>query len=145
MSLRHAKNPTLGIVLTLLFFPLALALFGQEASCESAPLRIGVLISYDQTLPWAQSFIRGLAEAQALSGQQIEFFIEYVDVRRFSSFFQGETFSKYLREKYGRVRQRGVNSGVLEVAIGQAALGGIWAGCASLGWVLSSAMASTCM
>ena len=29
--------------------------------------------------------------------------------------------------------------------IGQAALGGIWAGCASLGWVLSSAMASTCM
>lgn len=45
----------------------------------------------------------------------------------------------------GHVRQRGVNSGVLEVAIGQAALGGIWAGCASLGWVLSSAMASTCM
>ena len=45
----------------------------------------------------------------------------------------------------GRVRQRGVNFGVLEVAIGQAALGGIWAGCASLGWVLSSAMASTCM
>ena len=47
--------------------------------------------------------------------------------------------------KTGHVRQRGVNSGVLEVAIGQAALGGIWAGCASLGWVLSSAMASTCM
>ena len=45
----------------------------------------------------------------------------------------------------GHVRQRGVNSGVLEVAIGQAALGGIWAGCASLCWVLSSAMASTCM
>ncbi|WP_428566235.1 MAG: polymorphic toxin type 44 domain-containing protein [Solidesulfovibrio sp. DCME] len=45
----------------------------------------------------------------------------------------------------GHVRQRGVNSGVLEVALGQAALGGIWAGCASFGWVLSSAMASTCM
>jgi len=45
----------------------------------------------------------------------------------------------------GHVRQRGVNSGVFEVAIGQAALGGIWAGCASLGWGLSSAMASTCM
>ena len=45
----------------------------------------------------------------------------------------------------GHVRQRGVNSGVLEVAIGQAALGGIWAGRASLGCVLSSAMASTCM
>ncbi|WP_428564413.1 MAG: bifunctional DNA primase/polymerase [Solidesulfovibrio sp. DCME] len=47
--------------------------------------------------------------------------------------------------KKGHVRQRGVNSGVLEVALGQAALGGIWAGCASFGWVLSSAMASTCM
>ncbi|WP_428558933.1 MAG: IS3 family transposase [Solidesulfovibrio sp. DCME] len=47
--------------------------------------------------------------------------------------------------KIGHVRQRGVNSGVLEVALGQAALGGIWAGCASFGWVLSSAMASTCM
>jgi len=45
----------------------------------------------------------------------------------------------------GHVRQRGVNSGVFKVAIGQAALGGIWAGCASLGWGLSSAMASTCM
>ena len=48
-------------------------------------------------------------------------------------------------EIVGHVRQRGVNSGVLEVAIGQAALGGIWAGCASLSWGLSSAMASTCM
>lgn len=45
----------------------------------------------------------------------------------------------------GHVRQRGVNLGLFEVAIVQAALGGIWAGCASLSWVLSSAMASTCM
>ena len=45
----------------------------------------------------------------------------------------------------GHVRQRGVNCGVLEVALGQAALGGILAGCASLSWVLNSAMASTCM
>ena len=46
---------------------------------------------------------------------------------------------------WGHVRQRGVNSVGVEVAIGQAALGGICAGCASLGWGLSSAMASTCM
>ena len=56
-----------------------------------------------------------------------------------------EGFKEQLDNPAGHVRQRGVNSGVLEVAIGQAALGGIWAGCASLGWVLSSAMASTCM
>ena len=47
----------------------------------------------------------------------------------------------------GRVRQRGVNLGRSEVAIGQAALGGICAGSASgvgVG-VISSAMPSSCM
>ncbi len=98
-----ARNPIQGVALAL-FFTLAFVLLGHEAPCKPAPLRIGVLISYDQTLPWAQSFIRGLGKAQALSGRQIEFFIEYVDVRRFSSFFQGEAFSNYLREKYRDTR-----------------------------------------
>jgi len=103
MAVRHAKRPMRGVVLPLLV-TLAFVLAGRAAFCEPAPLRVGVLISYDQTLPWAQSFILGLSEAQAKSGQQIEFYIEYVDVRRFSSFLQGETFSNYLSEKYRDMR-----------------------------------------
>ena len=99
MALQHMKRPMQGIVLPLLF-TLAVVLTGRTAFCEPAPLRIGVLISFDQTLPWAQSFIHGLSEAQTKIGQHIEFYIEYVDVRRFPSFLQRETFGNYLNEKY---------------------------------------------
>ena len=44
-----------------------------------------------------------------------------------------------------RVRQRGGNWGVVEVAIGQAAMVAIWVGTASMVGGVSSAMASVCM
>ncbi len=44
-----------------------------------------------------------------------------------------------------RVRQRGGNCGVVEVAIGQAAMVAIWVGTASMVGGVSSAIASVCM
>ncbi len=84
---------------------------------------------------WAERIL-SLCQTCRLRGKRI--FPILVDAM--TAFFAGSC-----SETAGHVRQCGVNFGVLEVAIGQAALGGIWAGCASLGWGLSSAMASTCM
>jgi hypothetical protein len=50
-----------------------------------------------------------------------------------------------LAPKRDPVRQGGVDSSAFEVAIGQAAWGGICAGSGSVAGVTSSAMASTCM
>jgi hypothetical protein len=58
---------------------------------------------------------------------------------------QRRTLFRLVEARRGRARQRGVTSGLSEVAIGQAALGEIWASSASGVGAASSAMASTCM
>lgn len=82
----------------------ALALLPTRGVLAAAKsINIAVLLSYDQTLPWCQSFMAGLTAAKNANGDNIEYYIEHLDKRRFYEPGNQGRFCKYLKEKYADI------------------------------------------
>lgn len=75
---------------------------GAASAQESAkPLRVLVINSWDQNLPWSREFMAGFESAQEASGQPAQLYVEYLDSGRFSSGRDIEEFLSFLEAKYG--------------------------------------------
>ncbi|WP_136680532.1 GGDEF domain-containing protein [Neptunomonas sp. XY-337] len=90
-SLRHI------FALLILFFGVTLS---SVATAVETPRHILVLLAYRIDLPWSQAFISGLREAHKASGEEIEFYFEYIDDQRLSSRFTPAQLHRYLLDKY---------------------------------------------
>lgn len=64
------------------------------------PKSIVVLASFDQALPWTQSFIKGLADERKRLNEQIDFFFEFIDQRRLGEKVPEQMQADYLKAKY---------------------------------------------
>lgn len=66
----------------------------------TAPKSIVVLASFDQALPWTQSFITGLTAERKRLNEQIDFFFEFIDQRRLGENVPEQMQADYLKAKY---------------------------------------------
>ncbi len=64
------------------------------------PKNIVVLASFDQALPWTQSFIAGLTAERKRLNEQIDFFFEFIDQRRLGEKVPEQMQADYLKAKY---------------------------------------------
>ncbi len=64
------------------------------------PKNIVVLASFDQALPWTQSFITGLTAERKRLNEQIDFFFEFIDQRRLGENVPEQMQADYLKAKY---------------------------------------------
>jgi len=71
-----------------------------EAPVPAPPKSIVVLASFDQALPWTQSFIKGLTDERKRLNEQIDFFFEFIDQRRLGEKVPEQMQADYLKAKY---------------------------------------------
>ncbi len=82
---------------------LTLILLGMASSAsagQTGPRNILVLLSYHMSLPWTQSFLQGLQEAQIRYGDRLHLYVENMESIRLRESLSDEEWADYLRKKY---------------------------------------------
>ncbi|GFK95281.1 Response regulator PleD [Fundidesulfovibrio magnetotacticus] len=83
-----------------LLLALAMLLAGHGPAPAAETLRVAVLLSSGQTLPWSRELLAGLAEAQNRHGAGLELSIEPLDAARFSTPAQEKTLRDLLAARH---------------------------------------------
>lgn len=75
----------------------------REETAHSSPLRVLVVNSFHQDIPWQRSFERGLRDAFDKSGRKTQVYMEYLDAGRVPASAPLDWFQNYLEVKYRNV------------------------------------------
>jgi len=87
-------------ILTIIFF-ICLTSF---SFAQTDKKQILILNSYHHGLSWTDNIVKGIKEALKPIESEIEYYIEYMDTKRFSEQMQMERFFNYFKEKYRKSR-----------------------------------------
>ena len=95
-------NNTAMLLILLSFF--SSNLYASTDLTEKSEIKILVLLSFHDQLPWAESFKLGLKEAHSKYGKRIQFYTENMDARRLKKSLSEPEWAAYLSKKYQAVQ-----------------------------------------
>lgn len=99
---RIFKAKAIILLISLSFFSSSLC--ASADSTENSEIKILVLLSFHDLLPWTESFKLGLKEARSKYGKRIQFYTENMDMQRLTKSLSDAEWAAYLSKKYQAVQ-----------------------------------------